>query len=283
MILSRALYSFLGLILGFVLFMVFIQDAPEWRWGILPVLALGFLTYIFSSELNHYWLNRYPIEVDEREHIFISRHLSFYASLSPDKQKEFGKQCIQFHRKRDYILQSLPNFPDDLKVLWSAQALVLSYALDLAVSDWDEFDTVVVYPHPFMTPNVDEVHASETHFDEGVWLFSVDQLIPGMTKPHRFFNIALYEFVRTAKKIRPERFAALKQFDASELEAVSQVFSNINFESIRYWLNIDDFDREAAYYTLLLSHWSVWEVFSEQQKDTLPLAREVSSRLRSNL
>jgi len=283
MILSRALFSLLGLILALVLFMIFIQDSPQWRWGILPVLALGFLTYIFSSELNHYWLNKYPIQIDEREHIFIATHLSFYASLSPEKQKKFGKECIQFHRKRDYILQSLPNFPDDLKVLWSAQALVLNHALDLSFSDWNEFDTVVVYPHPFMTPDIEQVHACETHFDEGVWLFSVDQLIPGMTKPHRFFNIALYEFVRTAKKLKPDLFTELKRYDPKDLETASQVFSNISFESIRYWLNIVDFDKEAAYLSLLISHWSVWDVFNDQQKEALPLATEISTRLRSHL
>jgi len=279
MILSRAIYSLLGLFLGLVLYMVFIKEMDLWRWGILPIVMIGFLTYIFSSEINHYWLNRYPLQLDQREHFFLSRHFPYYEALSPDKQKEFGEQCIQFHRKRDTILQGLPNFPDDLKVLWSAQALLLTRAMGLSVSDWDSYEKVVLYPHPFISPDIEQVHASETHFEEGIWLFSADQLIPGMTQPTRFFNLALYEFIRTAKTLRPDKFTSLRNTSPSKLAETAESFSNLTLTTIRSWLNIEELDLEAVYLTLLLSHLSVWGVFSEKHLSTLPLASAVSNRL----
>ena len=281
MILSRAIYSLLGLLMGVVLYMIYYQDIPAWRWGILPLVLLGILTYIFSSELNHYWLNRFPVEIDEREHYFLANHHPFYHSLSHIKQKEFGRACIVFHRKRDYILQGIPNFPDDLKVLWSGQAVFLSHIFDMTLEKWNHYEKVVLYPHPFMTPKIETVHASETNFEEGVLLFSVDQLIPGMTQYHRFFNIGLYEFVRIAKKIKPGAFSTLNQYDKSELIEIAKRFSNIEYDAIRYWINIEILDVEAIYITLLLSNYKIWSTFSESQINQLPMAGKIIKDIRS--
>jgi len=259
--------------------LVFVQDIAIWRWGILPVLALGFLTYIFSSEINHYWLNRFPIEIDAREHQFLSRHLPYYSSLPLSDQKEFGKACIAFHRHRDYILQGMPNFPDDLKVLLAAQAVLLSHVFELSLDDWNAYDKMVLYPHPFISPEIDVVHASETHFSEGVWLFSVDQLIPGMTQPRRFFNTGLYEFIRTLKAIHPEKLSKLSQFDESTLQNLAANFSKIKYENIQYWLNIKEPDQEAVYLTLLLTNYSLWSTYSTEQISSFPLANLIRDKL----
>jgi len=281
MILSRAIYSFLGLLMAVVLYMIYYQDMPGWRWGILPILLLGVLTYIFSSELNHYWLNRFPVEIDEREHSFLANHHPFYHSLSHEKQIEFGRACIVFHRKRDYILQGIPNFPDDLKVLWSGQAVFLSHIFDLTLEDWDHYEKIVLYPHPFISPKIETVHASETNFEEGVILFSVDQLIPGMTQSHRFFNIGMYELVRIAKKIKPEAFSELNQYETVELIDIAALFSNIEYDAIRYWINIKMLDVEAIYLTLLLTNYTSWSTFSDTRIDQIPFAQKTLKAIRS--
>jgi hypothetical protein len=261
--------------------MVFIQDIPIWRWGILPVLVLGFLTYIFSAEINHYWLNRYPVEIDQREHQFLIRHLIFYQQLSPLRQKEFGKSCINFHRQRDFILQGMPNFPDDLKVLLAGQVIFLNKVFEVSLDDWDPYDKIVLYPHPFMSPEIEKVHASETHVTEGVWLFSIDQLIPGMTQPQRFFNIGLYEFLRTLKMIKPHIFEKLEQFDIKELMGLAASFSKIDYKNIQYWLNIDKPDKDAVYLTLLLTNYPLWFNFSAGQLEALPLALAIKKRIQT--
>lgn len=281
MILSRALYSFLGLILGLVLYMVFVQENEVWRWGILPVAVLGFLTYIFSSEINHYWLNRFPLELDAREHQFLTRNFPYYAGLPPSNQKDFGKACIAFHRQRDFILQGMPNFPDDLKVLLAAQAVFLSHIFDLPLDTWREFDKVVLYPHPFMSPDIEEVHASETHLSEGVWLFSIDQLIPGMTQPHRFFNTGLYEFIRTIKAINPEQFAKNHQPNAAALKKHAKSFTKIDYQNIYYWLNIKDPDQEAIYLTLLLTHYSIWSTTRADKTSSMPFVDRVRQKFKT--
>lgn len=275
MILSRALLSILALFFGIVLYLVFMRDLDQWRWAILPLVLIAIVTYIFSSELNHWWLNRYPTDLDKKEHQFLIRHHSYYKELSPARQKQYGRECIAFHRKRDFILQGVPNFPDDVKVLWSAQALDLKYLLDLPEPGLNHYETVVVYPHPFITPEIDHVHASETHHEEGVWLFSVEQVIFGMTQPARFFNIVLYEFLRAARQRHPDWLEEIEEHDLCDLKQVRLELSNISDEHIRGWLNVPEIDWRSAYVTILVSHWPYWRVMHPLSIDRIPLARYI--------
>jgi hypothetical protein len=176
----------------------------------------------------------------------------------------------------------MPNFPDDLKVLLAAQAVLLSHIFDLPLDKWRAYDKVVLYPHPFMSPEIEDVHASETHFTEGVWLFSIDQLIPGMTQPHRFFNTGLYEFIRTLKAVKPEGLLKKMKCEASTLEKYATSFSKIDYQNIYYWLNIKDPDQEAIYLTLLLTHYYKWSARQDEETHSMPLTEIVREKFNTS-
>lgn len=280
MILSRAIYSVIILLGGLVAYQVYWNDQESWRWGILPVVMLLILNYVFSSEIDEWWELRQPTVLDPREHRFLKHHSIFYRALLPVQQKEFGEDCLRFHRRRDYIFRGIPSFPEDLKALFGAQALKLQYILGLDTELLAKFEKVVLYSHPFISPSIDYVHTSETHEEDGVWLFSTEQLILGLTRSRRFFNIALYEMARVQLQRDAQLAEELDNWSDEQLEEWRSQLTGFSMEKIQKWINIEAIDVRAAYITTLLDHWHQWALLSQERRARFPLSDRLEKTFR---
>ncbi len=276
MVLSRAIYALLALILLFVLYMIYFEESEIWRWGIPPIVLLGIMNYVFQPQIDYWWFQRSERNLDPIEHHFLQKNLYFYRSLSPEEQKSFGRECLRFQHDIEYILQGLPSFPDDLKTIIAAYAMSLRYAFGQKENNpFRHFERIAFYPHPFMSPDIEEVHASESNFEDGVWIFSIDQFIPGITRPEKFFNICLYEMSKVLLSEVDELKNDISNYNDEELEAFRLTFSNISLERIEKWINLKEIDLRAAYITALIIHWDDVSSLPEEELHKIPLGRHL--------
>lgn len=276
MILSRAVYAILGLLLAFVLYMVYLQGVESWRWGIVPIVFLAVMNYVFQPQIDYWWFEKTKPTLDPVEHRFLMTHLPFYRALSPQEQENFGRECIRFNHNVEYILKGVPSFPDDLKTIIAAYAISLRYAFDIQESNpFEKMERIVFYPHPFMSPEIEEVHACETHFEDGVWVFSLEQFIPGVTKPAKFFNVALYEMSRVLLKEVAEIRHHLEEISGEKLEEYRKLFSNISYDRIQSWINLEELDSKAMYITTLMVHWEEVSSMDASERSEIPLGNDL--------
>ena len=272
MVLSRVFYAILGIFLLLVLYMVYFQGVDSWRWGVIPLVLLGIMNYMFQPQIDYWWFERSDAKLDPIEHHFLENHLYFYKVLPKEVQVEFGRDCIRFNHHVEYILQGIPSFPEDLKVMVAAHALSLKYGLDLQTENpFQHFERIAFYPHPFISPDIDQVHASESHFEDGVWIFSLEQFLSGINQPQRYFNICLYEMAKVLISENDEVRSELDGYSEEDLEAFRSKFSNIKMERIRQWINLDEIDVQAAYLSTLIVHWEEVSALSTEELHKLPL------------
>lgn len=262
--------------MAFVLFMVYMQESVIWRWGIAPLVLLGVMNYVFQPQIDYWWFEKMKPTLDPMEHRFLEKHLAFYRSLADEEKEEFGRECIRFNHNKEYILQGVPSLPADLKIAVAAYATSLRYAFRLKEEDpFSKIERVVFYPHPFMSPDIDEVHASETHYEDGVWIFSLEQLIPGVTQPKKFFNILVYEMAVVLIEDFPDFQKELSKYTREEIDSYRRTLSDIPLERIQKWINLKDINQQAIYITALLSHWEEVSALSEQERKKLPLGEQL--------
>ena len=272
MVLSRLIYSILAVLLLFTLYMIYFQESEFWRWAVIPIVFLGIMNYVFQPQIDSWWFERTEATLDPKEHHFLENKMPFYQSLSPKEQEAFGRECMRFNHHVEYILKGIPSFPDDLKVMVAAHAISLKYAFGLSDENpFHHFERIAFYPHPFISPDIDEVHASESHFEDGVWIFSLEQFLLGITQSHRYFNICLYEMARVLLSEKPSLNEQLLAFSQKELDDYRRQFSDIPFERIQKFIHLEEIDIGATYITALIMHWDKVSGLSQEERMKIPL------------
>ncbi len=102
----------------------------------------------------------------------------------------------------DFIGKGLETIPDDLKHIISAHAF---YFGNSSHRKWPRhYNRIVLYTHPFISPIQEEhVHSVETHKEDGVLVFSLEQAIPGIDRKGSFYNIIIHGFAEAFLSLYP--------------------------------------------------------------------------------
>lgn len=183
-------------------------------WLIVPVLVLT-VVWVFSPQINWWWYVRYPPKVDSRL-LGIVENSPFYQGLSATEKVRFGQRVFLITLEKNFMRPAPmgsdkrvdDQVPPDLKAIVGAAVTQLTFGLkDFTLG---KFENVIIYPHIFVTPQYPhQAHPSELFEEDGVLLFSASELVQGVTQPHHFFNIGLYEAARAFYRLHPEKMPLL--------------------------------------------------------------------------
>ena len=106
----------------------------------------------------------------------------------------------------------------------------------------------------------EEWHASEHFEEDGVIMFSAEQLMPGFMQPKRFLNIGLYEYTRVFRNCYPT--VTFPSFGEEYWPALEEISGFQKDKTIKY-IGLKEIDMTA----LAVSHFFV---FGEKFKEVLP-------------
>ena len=138
------------------------------------------------------------------------------------------------------------DIPEDIKYLVAAQALILSRKKE----NWllEPYFRIVLYPHPFLSPEIPEtVHASELHEEDGVLIFSMEQLLPGFFSWGKHFNLCTYEWARAYYSLFPAEKDELKDYQLDNIPIVFQP------EEVKKFIGLDLLDRPGYLKSLAIT------------------------------
>ncbi len=222
--------------------------------------ALGLVAlYIMHPQIDWWWYNKYPKELDEKIRQLLERHFPFYVELNPELKQRFRTRMTLYPMAKEFMARGFEEIPDDIKAMVAANSIMLTFGQ----KDYllDQFQTIVIYPKPFPTPLHPRLFHSTEHFEEdGVLLFSAEQLMHGSLQAQHYFNICLYEMARIYQLQFPEkRYPELSENIWNELEMISG-FSKAVVETT---IGLPDADIEAV----AICHFFI---FPEKFKQLLP-------------
>ncbi|GJM31655.1 MAG: hypothetical protein DHS20C18_06560 [Saprospiraceae bacterium] len=202
-----------------------------------PVVALA-LIYVFSPQIDWWWYSRYPPKLDQRVQLLFQKQHSFYQSLSLEEKKRFRDRVALYLVAVEFQPQAMQMVPEDIK------AILASCAVQLTLNREDfllsKFENVVVYPHPFPSPQFPkQFHASEIFAEDGVLLFSAQHLTKGFMKPQHYYHIGLHEYAKVFLLHYPD--LQWPTFEASIWEDLEKI-SRFSHEALLKYINLDKID-----------------------------------------
>lgn len=160
----------------------------------IPVVLLVVL-YVFHGPLDHWWLTKFPLSLDPKLKLWLSKHYPFYQNLDADGRKKFEYRLVLYLEGRLFqsVGSELKSVPEDIKCMVAAHAIEISFhSEDYLIGD---IDRIYLYKHPFPSPNFPFLHTVELNLEDGVVLLSLEQLANAILFPSDYYNIAYHAYV----------------------------------------------------------------------------------------
>ncbi len=170
------------------------SDDPSWAPFMIPPVLLAAVTYVLSPQLDWWHFQRRPPAVPEGFLRLLSKKNKLWKNLGPPTRKRLLQHMMLYTKAHSFTGKSIKKVPEDAKMVIGFYASLLT----LNRGDYllKPYERIVFYPHPFPSPEVEELHISEHHPADGVLVFALPYVMNAFLAPDQFFQPALYELGR---------------------------------------------------------------------------------------
>ncbi|WP_170254652.1 zinc-dependent peptidase [Phaeodactylibacter luteus] len=237
-------------IIGALLFLFLTWEVDgRYSWWIIPwVIALA-VVFTLSPQINWWWYQRYPPDLNTGLRKMLERFSPYYQRLSKEEQLRFRQRMALYQEANDFMGKGIEDVPADLKAVAAACAVQLTFGKeDFLLSP---FEHIIFFPQPFPSPQYPEnYHASEIYEEDGAVLFSAEQLMKGFLEPGAYYNIGLHEYAKAFERVDAQQeFPPLGEGHWEELEQIS----GFSYPAIQQWINLDPIPLRPVSITLFFT------------------------------
>lgn len=208
---------------------------------IVPNVVAMVVIYMMSPQIDWWWYQRRPPKLPGRLVEMFATRFPFFQKLSPPNKTKFCHRVALYMEATEFMPKGMEKVPLDVKAVVAATAVQLTFGHDDYLLN--KFDHIIIYPHPFPSPQYKEWHACEYYEEDGVVMFSAEQLMAGFAQPKKFFHIGLYEYARVFMRSHPEvKMPELGDDMWQKLELIS----NFPKAAIEKWVGLNKLDVSAV-------------------------------------
>lgn len=237
------------------------QDS-DYALYVIPFIILLVLLYIMGPQIDWWWYERNPPDVDPPVKKMLKKTNAFYNRLGEADKMKFRQRLQMYVIGTNFMPKGWEQIPEDAKYAIAVNAVQLSfYKKDFLYPD---YENIVVYPIPFPSPQYKQFHPSEVFKEDGVLLFSAEQIMWGLFNPKNYYNIAMHEYVKVFMNTYPHN--AYPTFTAGDWADLEQV-GPYTKEHIYNLLNVPDIDPTVVAIAL-------FQLFPEKFKQVFPKREE---------
>ncbi|MBI5916081.1 MAG: zinc-dependent peptidase [Bacteroidetes bacterium] len=247
-------------VLAALVFVYFTWEVDyNYMWWAVGFAVASMAIYMLGPQINWWWYQRRPPELHAGLRHFINTHSLFYQNLTAAEKTRFRHRMALYMEANEFMAQGMESVPADLKGVAAASAVQLTFGLEDYLLN--KFEHIIIYPHPFPSPqHPEQWHASEIFEEDGVIMFSAEQLMASFLQPKRYFHIGLYEYARALRRQQPTlTFPAFDENSWPQLQLVSGFTKDL----IEKWVGLKNIDPVAV----AVAHFFV---FPERFKVVLP-------------
>lgn len=221
--LSKILGIPLGLAAGYLLYLMFFTYEETYLWQLLAIIIPGVALIIFAGQIDHWYLERFPLSLDAPIVDWLQKHDAYYRSLTPEQKDLLHKRAALYERGRSFeavAFEEKNDVPFDIRSIIATQVVKMSlHHDDYLLGDMDR---IYLYKHPFPSPQHKFLHTYETEVEDGVMIFSLDYLLPGLQQPDQFYNICGHGIAETYTKVYPAAaYPSTDDLSWTDIEAIS--------------------------------------------------------------
>jgi len=208
-------------------------------WGLLPAAAL-ILIYLFSPQIDYWWLGRNPVELDQQITDLLHGTNPDYVALSQDQKNEFNKRLTLFTTGKEFIAKGMEK--ENMDVPFDVQNMISQIPVTMTMGRDDftfrQFDRIVLYKHPFGSPLHRFLHTMETHAEDGVVILSLEHVQAAMMNPGHHYDVGYHAFAEAFTGAYPkENYPDLPNDIWDSIEKISpqnkqMILSTLGFQNV---------------------------------------------------
>jgi len=160
------------------------------------LIALALL-YVFQNQINQWWWKKKPPTLDPPVKAWMTRFSPFYNQLAEDEKKSFESSLSIFIRTKEFTLKADKDYQleEDIKGVIAHE--FIRVGLPVPEVSYTNLEYIILYNHPFGTPNIQQLHSAELNREDGVVILSKELVVNGFIKPATYVNIALLSAIMT--------------------------------------------------------------------------------------
>ena len=239
-----------------------IQVSHNYSWYIVPNVVVIAALYMMSPQIDWWWYQRRPPKLPEGLVKMFMARMPFFQKLSGEDKTKFCHRVALYMEANEFIPKGMEEMPPDIKAVIAATVAQLTFRHEDYLLN--KFEHIIVYPHPFPSPQYKEWHASEIFEEDGAILFSAEQLMAGFAQPKKFFHIGLYEYAKVFMRCHPAVAPPRLPIDVWQK---FQLISGFSKEAVEKWVGLKNLDEVAVAVVYYF-------VFTEQFKKVMPGVHE---------
>jgi len=236
---SRVLSIVPALALGWFLYKMYADhNFPYIAWSILPA-AILILLYLFQPQIDYWWLDRNPVELDPEIILLLQKTNPIYNSLDESQKAKFHKRIYLYVEGIEFKSKG---YERDIDVLYDVKNMIAQVPVTMTLNKkeflFKDFEHIVLYKHAFPSPVYKFLHTVETHSEDGVIIFSLEHAEHAFFNNSQFYNVAYHAYAEAFVKSNPKYDYPItenKQWDAVEVITgftKDQILGTLGFENI---------------------------------------------------
>ena len=201
---------------------------------VLVVIVVGI--FVFGPQIDWWWYKRYPPDIDPPLRELLQQRYPFYQDLSKANKLKFRQRTALIQRAKDFMPQGAETVPEDIKFFVAASQAHLTLGQEEYLLP--KFEKIIIYTHPFPSPQYPErFHSSEIFTEDGVIMFSAQHLAKGFVEPTQYFPVGIYEMAKVFLESYPDKpWPELPDDSWERLERISGVSQS----ALTTYINLDD-------------------------------------------
>ncbi|MDB4438919.1 zinc-dependent peptidase [bacterium] len=236
---SRILSILPAIVLGWFFYKMFIDpNFPYIAWAILPAAILALL-YLFQPQIDYWWLDKNPIELDPEITLLLQKTNPIYNRLNEEDRAKFHKRIYLYVEGIDFKSKG---YERDVDVLFDVKNMIAQVPITMTLNRkhflFKDFEHIIMYKHAFPSPVFKFLHTVETHSEDGVIVFSLEHAEHAFFSPYQFYNVAYHAYAEAFVKSNPKLdFPTTPNQLWSSVETISgftkdQILGTLGFEKI---------------------------------------------------
>ena len=186
-----------------VLLLTFKMEDPNHSYWLIPPVILLVAVYVFHPQIDFWWFKYQPPLLDEPILQWLSLYSGYFKSLEFEDKKKFASRMALFIKAKEFIAigEEREKVPEDIKAIASHNAIKLT--MDKEKFMLNPYERIILYKHAFPSPIHKFLHTVETHHEDGVIIFSIEHLVPGITRQKEFYDISMHGYAEACLQKNP--------------------------------------------------------------------------------
>lgn len=199
--LSRLVMLPFAIAVGYILYHMLVLDQYGWSYYLIPpviIIAACLSLYPQIDALGYKW---WPPKVDEKLKKIFHQSSPSFDWIPTEQQDDFIIRLVTYCRKHDFTGMKVEDIPTDVQAMCLYPGLLLDDLFGTHLVQ--HINRTVLYKHPFPSPLHKDWHSAELHYEDGVILYSLEQLMISYMSPDQRYHIGFDPWIRGLIQQKP--------------------------------------------------------------------------------